>query len=136
MTKRTAEFTVTVVAAVCLVWRQNRRCSLPQEGIGYVPADFQAEKTKIIAPGPVSVEGRRNGLCRHLIRRLLMAAKASRRFASLLICRIQLRRTFFGFREAKSKPADLSLSQGSLKTKLEGVAQTGNENGSAAAFWR
>jgi hypothetical protein len=136
MTKRTAEFAVAIVAAVCLVWRRNRRCSLPQEGLGYVPADFQAEKTKIIAPGPVSVEGRRNGLCQRLIRRLLMAAKASRRFASLLICRIRLRRTFFSFRKAKSKPADLSLSQGSLKTNLEGVARTSTENGSATAFWR
>jgi hypothetical protein len=78
MTKRTPEFAVAVVAAVRLVWRRNRQRSLPQEGPGYVPADFQAEKTKIIAPGPVSVEGRRNGLCRCLIRRLLMAAKASR----------------------------------------------------------
>jgi hypothetical protein len=82
MTKRTAEF---AVAAVGLVWWQNRQCSLPQEGSGYVPADFQAEKTKIVAPGPVPVEGRRNGLHRRLIRRLLMAAKASRRFVSLLI---------------------------------------------------
>jgi hypothetical protein len=57
MLKRTAKFAVTVVAAVCLVWRQNRQCSLPQEGSGYIPADFQAKKTKIIAPGPVSVEG-------------------------------------------------------------------------------
>jgi hypothetical protein len=65
-----------------------------------------------------------------------MAAKASRRFVSLLIRQIWLQRTFFGFREAKSKPADLSLSQGSLKTNLEGVAQTGAENGSAGAFWR
>jgi hypothetical protein len=59
-----------------------------------------------------------------------MAAKASRQFVSLLIRRIRLRQTFFGFREAKSKPADLSLSQGSLKTNLEGVARTGTENGS------
>jgi hypothetical protein len=110
MTKRTAKFAVAFVAAVCLVWRQNRRCSLPQEGSGYVPADFQAEKTKIIAPGPVSVEGRRNGLRRRLIRRLLMAAKASRQLVSLLIRRIRLRRTFFGFREVKSELADLSLS--------------------------
>jgi hypothetical protein len=114
MTKRTAKFAVAVVDAVCLVWWRNRQCSLPQEGSGYVPADFQAEKTKIIAPGPVSVEGRSNGLRQRLIRRLLMAAKASRRSVSLLIRRIRLRRTFFGFREAKSKPADLSLSQGSL----------------------
>jgi hypothetical protein len=57
MTKRAAEFAVAVVAAVRLVWRQNCRCSLPQEGPGYVPADFRTEKTKIIAPGPVSVEG-------------------------------------------------------------------------------
>jgi hypothetical protein len=85
MTKTAAEFVVAVVAAVRLVWRQNRRRSLPQEGSGYVPADFQAEKTKIIAPGPVSVEGRRNGLRRLLNRRLLMAVKASRRFVSLLI---------------------------------------------------
>ncbi len=55
--KRTAEFAVAIVAAVCLVWRRNHRYSLPQEGSGYVPADFQAEKTKIIAPGPVFVEG-------------------------------------------------------------------------------
>jgi hypothetical protein len=116
MTKRTAEFAVAVVAAVGLVWRQNRRRSLPQEGSGYVPADFQAEKTKIIAPGPVSVEGRKNGLRRRVIRRLLMAAKASRRFISLLIRRIRLRRIFFGFREVKSNPADFSLSHGSLKT--------------------
>jgi hypothetical protein len=136
MTKRTAEFAFAVVAAVGLVWRRNRRCSLPQEGSGYVPADFQAEKTKIIAPGPVSVEGRRNRLRGRLIRRLLIAAKASRRFVSLLIRRIRLWRTFFGFREAKSKPADFSLSQGSLKTNLEGVARTGTENGSAAAYWR
>jgi hypothetical protein len=70
MTKRTAEFAVAVIAAVCLLWQRNRQCSLPQEGSGYVPANFQAEKTKIIAPGPVSVEGRRNRVCRHLIRRL------------------------------------------------------------------
>jgi hypothetical protein len=57
MTTRTAEFAVAIVAAVGLVWQQNRQCSLPQEGSGYVPADFQAEKTKIIAPGSVSVEG-------------------------------------------------------------------------------
>jgi hypothetical protein len=101
-----------------------------------VPADFQAKKTKIIAPRPVSVEGRRNGLRLRLIRRILMAAKASRRFVSLFIRRIRLRRTFFGFREAKSKPADLSLSQGRLKMNLEGVARTVTENGSAAAFWR
>ncbi len=120
MTKTAAEFAVAVVAAVCLVWWRNRPRSLPQEGSGYVPADFQAEKTKIIAPGPVSVKGRRNGLCRRLNSRLLMAAKASRRFVSLLIRRIRLRRTFFGFREVKSKPADHSLSQGCLKTNLEG----------------
>jgi hypothetical protein len=136
MTKTAAEFAVAVVAAVRLVWRQNCRCSLPQEGSGYVPADFQAKKTKIIAPGLVSVEGRRNGLRQRLNRRLLMAAKASRRFVSLLIRRIWLRRTFFGFREVKTKPADLSLSQGCLKTNLEGVARTGTENGSAAAFRR
>jgi hypothetical protein len=29
----------------------------PQEGSGYIPANFQAKKTKIVAPGPVSVEG-------------------------------------------------------------------------------
>jgi hypothetical protein len=63
-----------------------------------------------------------------------MAAKASRRFVSLLICQIRLRWTLFGFREAKSKPADLLLSQGSLKTNLEGAARTGTENGSAAPF--
>jgi hypothetical protein len=114
MTKRIAEFAVAIVAAVCLVWRQNHQCSLLQEGSGYVPADFQAKKTKIIAPGPISVEGRRNGIRRRLIGRLFMAAKASRRLVSLLIRRIRLRRTFFGFREAKLKPADLSLSQGSL----------------------
>jgi hypothetical protein len=136
MTKTAAEFAVAVVAAVCLVWRRNRPRSLPQEGSGYVPADFQAEKTKIIAPGPVSVKGRRNGLCRRLNSRLLMAAKASRRFVSLLIRRIRLWRTFFGFREVKSKPADHSLSQGCLKTNLEGVARIGTENGSAAAFQR
>ncbi len=134
--KRTAEFAVAIVAAVCLVWRQNRQRSLPQEGSGYVPADFQAKKTKIIAPRPVSVEGRRNGLSLRLIRRILMAAKASRRFVGLFIRRIRLGRTFFGFREAKSKPADLSLSQGRLKTNLEGVARTGTENGSATAFWQ
>ncbi len=132
--KRTAEFAVAVAAAVGLVWRRNRQRSLPQEGSGYVPADFQAEKTKIIAPGQVSVEGRKNGLHRGVIRRLLIAAKASRRFASLLIRRIRLRRIFFGFREVESKPADLSLSHGSLKTNLEGVTWTGTENGSAAAF--
>jgi hypothetical protein len=60
MTKTAAEFAVAFVAAIRLVWRRNRQLSLPQEGSGYVPADFQAEKTKIIAPGPVSVEGRRN----------------------------------------------------------------------------
>jgi hypothetical protein len=133
--KRTAEFAVAIVVAVCLVWPRNRRCSLPQEDSGYVPADFQAKKTKIIAPGPVSVEGRRNGLRLPPIRRLLMAAKASRRFVSLFICRIRLRRTFLGFIEAKSKPADFSLSQGRLKMNLDGVARTGTENGSAAAFW-
>jgi hypothetical protein len=136
MTKTATEFAVVVVAAVRLVWRQNHQCSLPQEGSGYVPADFQAEKTKIIALGPVSVEGQRNGLRRRLNRRLLMAAKASRRFISLLIRQIRLRRTFFGFREVKSKPADLSLSQGCLKTNLEGVARTSTENSSAAAFRR
>jgi hypothetical protein len=136
MTKTAAEFAVAVVAAVHLVWRRNRQRSLPQEGSGYVPADFQSEKTKIIAPGPVSVEGRINRLLRRLSRRLLMAAKASRRFVSLLICRIWLRRIFFGFREVKSKPADLLLSQGCLNTNLEGVARTGTENGSAAAFQR
>jgi hypothetical protein len=134
MTKRTAEFADAVVATVCLVWQQNRQCSLPQEGSGYFPADFQAEKTKIIAPGPVSVEGRRNGLCQHLIGRILMAAKASRRFVSLLICRIWLQRTFFSFREVKSKPADLLLSQGSLKTNLEGVARTSSEMGPPPPF--
>jgi hypothetical protein len=136
MTKTAAEFAVAVIAAVRLAWRQNRQRSLSQEGSGYAPADFQAKKTKIIAPGPVSVEGRRNGLRRRLNRRLLMAAKASRRFVSLLIHRIWLRRTFFGFREVKSKPADLSLSQGCLKTNLEGVARTGTKNGSTAAFRR
>jgi hypothetical protein len=134
MTKRTAEFADAVVATICLVWWQNRQCSLPQEGSGYVPANFQAKKTKIIAPGPVSVEGRRNGLRRHLIGRLLMVAKASRRFVSLLICRIWLRRTFFSFREVKSKPANLSLSQGSLKTNLEGVAQASSETGPPSPF--
>ncbi len=134
MTKRTTEFTVAVVAAVCLVWRQNCQRSLPQEGLGYVPADFQAKKTKIIAPGPVSVEGRRNRLRRRLIRRLLMATKALRRFVSLLICRIRLRRTFFGFREVKSKQADLSLSQGSLKTNLEGVLEPAPKTGSPPPF--
>jgi hypothetical protein len=108
MTKTATEFAVAVVAAVRLVWWQNRQRSLPQEGSGYVPPNFQAENTKIITPGPVSVEGRRNGLSRRLNRRLLMAAKASRRFVSLLICRIRLRRTFFGFSEVKSKLADLS----------------------------
>ncbi len=136
MTKTAAEFAVAIVAAVRLVWRQNRRCSLPQEGSGYVPSDFQAEKTKIFAPGPVSLEGRRNKLRRRLNRRLLMAAKASRRFVSLLIRRIRLWRTVFSFREVKSKPADLSLSQGCLKTNLEGVARTGTENGFATAFQR
>jgi hypothetical protein len=134
MTKRIAEFAVAIVAAICLVWRQNPQCCLLQESSGYVPADFQAKKTKIIAPRPVSVEGQRNGIRRRLIGRLLMEAKASRRLVSLLIRRIWLRRTFFGFREAKSKPADLSLSQGSLKTNLEGVARTGTKNGSAASL--
>jgi hypothetical protein len=40
----------------------------------------------------------------------------------------------FRFQRGESKLADLSLSQDSLKTNLEGVARTGIENGSAAAF--
>jgi hypothetical protein len=51
MTKRIAEFAIAIAATVCLVWRRNRRRSLPQEGSGYIPADFQAEKTKIITQG-------------------------------------------------------------------------------------
>jgi hypothetical protein len=49
--KTAAEFAVAVVAAIRLVWRQNRQRSLPQEGSGYVPADFQAEKTKSLPQG-------------------------------------------------------------------------------------
>jgi hypothetical protein len=82
------------------------------------------------------VEGWRNGLCRRLIRRLLMAAKASRRSVCLLFCRIWLWRAFFGCREVISEPADLSLSQDGLKENLEGVAQTSAKNGSAAASQR
>jgi hypothetical protein len=44
----------------------------------YVSADFQADKTHIVIPGPVLAEGRRNRLCRLLIARLLMTAKAPR----------------------------------------------------------
>jgi hypothetical protein len=50
MTKTAAEFAVAVVAAVRLVWRRNRQCSLPQEGSGYVPADFQAKKKPKSSP--------------------------------------------------------------------------------------
>jgi hypothetical protein len=55
----------------------------------------------------------------HLDLGLLMVAKASRKSASLPICQIPQRQTFFCFREAKPKPADLSLSQGA-HDELEG----------------
>jgi hypothetical protein len=51
-----------------------------------------------------------------------MAAKASRQYVRLPIRQIRLRRTFLCFREAKPKPAELSLSQGGLMKNLEGVA--------------
>jgi hypothetical protein len=38
------------------------------------------------------------------------------------------------FREVKSELADLSLSQGSLKKRLEGVIRTINKNESATDF--
>jgi hypothetical protein len=116
--KTAADFMVAVAAALYSVQWQNRQCSFRHEGSGYVPADFQADKTHIIVPGPVLVEGRRNRLCRHTIVRLLMAAKASRRSVSLTICRIRLRWIFFCFREA----ADHLLSQAVLMNNWEGVA--------------
>jgi hypothetical protein len=57
MTKRTAEFVVAIVATVCLVWAQNYQSSFRKRCSGYVPANFQAEKTNIVPQGPVSVEG-------------------------------------------------------------------------------
>jgi hypothetical protein len=60
------------------------------------------------------VEGLRNRLHRRLTRGLLMASKASRRSASRFICQVWLWQTLFCFREAKSKPTDLWLSQGGL----------------------
>jgi hypothetical protein len=136
MTKTAADFVVAVAAALYSVRWRNRQCSFHHEGSGYVPADFQADKTHIIVPGLVLVEGRRNRLCRRTIVRLLMAVKASRRSVSLTICRIRLRRIFFCFREAKSKPADLLLSQAVLMNNWEGVARISSKNDSAAAFRR
>ncbi len=63
-----------------------------------------------------------------------MAVKASRQSVSLPICRVHLRQTFFCFREAKSKLADLSLPQGGLMTKLGGGRPNQQRNESAAAF--
>jgi hypothetical protein len=51
---------------------------------------------------------------------LLMAAKESRRSASLPVLQIWLRQTYFCFREAKSKPADLPLSQAGLRQTWRG----------------
>jgi hypothetical protein len=81
-------------------------------------ADFQAVKSHIVVPGTIFVEQALTAPhCK-----TLMVAKAPRRSASLIISRIRLWRIFFCFREAKSKPADLLLSQGGLMKNLEGVA--------------
>ncbi len=122
--KKAADVIVAISAALFYVWWQNHRCSFRHKGSGYVPADFQADKSQIVIPGPVFVEGRRTSLCRHLIARLLMVAKGPRHSTSLPICRIRLRPIFFCFREAKFKPTVLLLSQGGLMKNLEGVARS------------
>jgi hypothetical protein len=96
---------------------------------------FKPKKTHIIVPGQVFVEGWKNSLRRHLIPGLLTAVKTSRPSARLPIHQIWLRRIFLGFREVKSKPADLSLTQGGLMTNLEGVTRTSRKNESATTFW-
>ncbi len=109
------------------------------EGSSYFPADFQAKVPQCCPrAGFVAgfVEGQRNGLCWCLIPGLLIAAKASRRSASLSICRIRLRRTFFCFREAKLKPEDFSLSQGSLMKNLEGGHPNQQQKRVATAIWQ
>ncbi len=93
--KRTADILVGVAADVYKVRRQNRPRSFRQEGSGYVPTDFQADKSNIAIPGPVFVKGWRPRLCHGLIPGLQMAAKTKKRSASCPICRKQLRRTFF-----------------------------------------
>jgi hypothetical protein len=81
MTKMTADVMVADAAALYKVWWQNHQRSFRQEGSCYVPADFQANKSHVIVPGPVFVKGQRN----RLIPGLLMVAKASRRCARLPI---------------------------------------------------
>ncbi len=134
-TKRTAKFAVAA---------RRRRLGLaakppmqpPSRSLRLRPSRFSSRKHQNHRPRAGFCGRMKNGLRRRVIRRLLMAAKASRRFVSRLIHQIRLQRIFFGFREVKSKPANLSQSHGSLKTNLEGVARTGAENGSAAAFRR
>jgi hypothetical protein len=77
--------------------------------------------------------GGRNGIHWRLIPGLSMAPKASKWSASLSIRRIRLWWTFFCFREAKSKPAGLSLSQGGPMKNVEGVAWISCKNKSTAA---
>jgi hypothetical protein len=43
---------------------------------------------------------------------------------------------FFCFREVKSKPADLSLSNSGATANFSGVTRTSSKNESVAAFWR
>ncbi len=50
MTKTAADFVVAVAAALYPVRWRNRQRSFRHEGSGYVPADFQADKTHIIRP--------------------------------------------------------------------------------------